>query len=200
MRSVGRVLGLQPDVEKKVEIVRAKEPTVEVTQRVNSAVNKKKRAMAEEEDPWSATDPWKQKALARARGTPRAESTAGCLVGEESLPGPPVQSINDELEVMKAFNLKFGATQNTPNVAAMVAAINVTSMERQRDPKEDLKLQNPDDFLKEFARIEDEYATTEDRGRLAREALEAKRFCIGHRYTLISSGEETFDGLPLAPV
>jgi hypothetical protein len=44
-----------------------------------------------------------------------------------------VQSINDELEVMKAFNLKLGATQSTPDVAAMVAAINVTPMERQRD-------------------------------------------------------------------
>ena len=43
--STGKVLGLQPDVETKVEIVRAKESTVEVTPKVDSAVNKKKRAM-----------------------------------------------------------------------------------------------------------------------------------------------------------
>jgi hypothetical protein len=47
MRSAGKVFGLQPDAEKKVEIVRAKESTAEVTPKVNSAVNKKKRAMTD---------------------------------------------------------------------------------------------------------------------------------------------------------
>ena len=62
MRNAGKVFGLQPDVEKKAEIVRAKESTVEVTPKVNPAVNKKKCAMTDGQDPWSATDPWKQMA------------------------------------------------------------------------------------------------------------------------------------------
>ena len=66
MMSTGKVFGLQLDIETKVEIVPAKKSMLDVTPKIDSAVNIKKRAMTVDEDPWSATDPWKEKAQGRA--------------------------------------------------------------------------------------------------------------------------------------